>query len=364
MNRVVVIGAGPAGSAAALAITARGRTECLLLDRRPFPRTKVCGSGLSPWTLKFLDRIGVGGAVRRAAFRIDGAIIAGAEGPGVELRGHHETAVLCRERFDALLVAEATKRGAIFRDGVRVRSVLMRDGRSAGVSTDDGDIEADAVVDCSGATGKLTFPHRSGTTLHTALAWYEGMAGTSDVVELYFDKTLKPHYGWVFPESPNRVNVGIVYQQRTGATARERFQTFVERRLGERLKHATRVGKLVGCPVAVSSFPRGLGGPGLLVAGEAARLADAATAEGIYHALVSGTLAGLSLGEALENGNAEPALREYQRRLRGKLGPHLASGQALMTLLRSPALDLALRLRGLRATRSLLRRAFAGLYHG
>src|SRR5512145_2507150 len=91
MKRVVVIGAGPAGSAAAMALRTRAGAECTLLDRKAFPRTKVCGSGLSPWTLAFLDQIGVGETVRREAYRIDGAIIAGSRGSGVELRGHHET---------------------------------------------------------------------------------------------------------------------------------------------------------------------------------------------------------------------------------------------------------------------------------
>jgi geranylgeranyl reductase family protein len=361
MKRVVVIGGGPAGAATALALRARSRAECILVERRTFPRTKVCGSGLSPWTLAWLDRIGVGQAVRREAYRIDGALIAGSSGPGIELRGHHETAVLLRERFDALLVDEAVRRGASLRDGLRVRKLLTRGERTVGVETEDGELEADWVVDCSGATGKLG-NQTAGLTLSTALAWYEGMARTSDVVELYFDSALKPHYGWVFPESATRVNVGIVYAPGPGGTARERFESFVERRLGDRLEGATRIGKLTGCPVAVSAFPAGLGGPGLLVAGEAARLADAATAEGIYHALVSGTLAGLSLAEAEPAGN--DALRAYQRRTRGKLGPHMAGGRALMTALRSPALDLALRLGGFGAMRTLLRRAFTGLYHG
>src|SRR3954470_16466837 len=102
-RKIIVIGAGPAGSAAAMGLTSAG-IECLLLERKELPRTKACGSGLSPWTLKFLDRLGVGEQVRRRAFRIDGAIIAGVDGRGVELRGDHETAVLLRSEFDQLLL--------------------------------------------------------------------------------------------------------------------------------------------------------------------------------------------------------------------------------------------------------------------
>ncbi|HYO52035.1 NAD(P)/FAD-dependent oxidoreductase [Archangium sp.] len=367
MKRVVIAGAGPAGSAAAMTLAGRSGVECIVLDRRPFPRTKVCGSGLSPWTLTLLDRMGVGEKVRAKAFRIDGALIAGTTGDGLVLRGDHETAILLREVFDELLVHEAVARGASFREGVRVNSIARVDGRVVGVETDQGAIEADAVIDASGATGNLTPADRGGATLHTIMGWYEGVEGVSDVVEVYFDASLKPHYGWVFPESTSRVNIGLCFFAKSpGPNARERFESFLERRLGQRMRHASRIGNLVGHPVHVGAWPTALVSPGVLVAGEAARLADYATAEGIYHALLSGLSAGEVLGEVLASGQEpdEAHLSRYTSLVRRRLGLRLVGGRALTGILNGPVLDFALRFGTNFASRKILSRLFAGLYHG
>ncbi|HEY3254004.1 MAG TPA: geranylgeranyl reductase family protein, partial [Polyangiaceae bacterium] len=307
-RKTIVIGAGPAGCAAALGLAASSASECLLLERKALPRTKACGSGLSPWTLSFLDRLSVGAQVRRRAFRIDGAIIAGVDGRGVELRGDHETAVLLRSEFDELLAREAQQRGSELREGCTVRRIESHRGQVS-VETSEGTFEADAVVDCSGATGGFDRERRRAplgvgqSTLHTIMGWYEGLQGTSDVVELFFDRELKPHYGWVFPESAERVNVGLCFApDKAKPNARQRFEAFLERRLAQRLRGAQQLGSWIGHPVQVSSVPRQLSAPGVLRAGEAGWLADFATAEGIYHALVSGYLAGTHLAKLAERG--------------------------------------------------------------
>ena len=354
-----------------MALAGSGHTECLLLERKSLPRTKACGSGLSPWTLTYLDRLGVGAEVRKRAFRIDGAIIAGADGEGVELRGDHETAILLRSEFDELLAREAERRGARLQEGCTVRGIENRNGQVA-VETSAGTFEGDVVVDCTGATGgfdrerRQTDSSAGGSTLHTIMAWYEGMEGCSDVVELFFDRELKPHYGWVFPETPRRVNVGLCFLPGPNQpNAREHFQGFLERRLQHRLRRADQLGKWIGHPVNVSAMPRKLAAPGVLRAGEAGWLADFATAEGIYHALVSGHTAGTHLAE-LAAGNWRNDLdgTRYQSKVAKALGPRMLGGRLLMSALKSPALDMALRLRSLRATREVLKRAFSGLYHG
>ncbi|MEI9937192.1 MAG: geranylgeranyl reductase family protein [Pseudomonadota bacterium] len=370
-RKTIVIGAGPAGCAAALGLLSSTGSECLLLERKTLPRTKACGSGLSPWTLKFLDHLGVGEKVRRRAFRIDGAIIAGADGRGVELRGDHETAVMLRSEFDQLLAREAQSRGTELREDCTVRRIESHRGQVA-VQTTQGTFEGDAVIDCSGATGgfdreRRRTPGAAGqSTLHTIMAWYEGLQDTSDVVELFFDRELKPHYGWVFPEGAGRVNVGLCFApDKTKPNARQRFEAFLERRLARRLRGAQQLGGWIGHPVQVSSVPRQLSAPGVLRAGEAGWLADFATAEGIYHALVSGHTAGAHLGKLAERGwRDDLEAGSYQTSVMKTLAPRMLGGRLLMTALKSPALDIALRFSSAGATREVLKRAFSGLYHG
>jgi menaquinone-9 beta-reductase len=370
-RKTIVIGAGPAGCAAALRLASSSNSECLLLERKALPRTKACGSGLSPWTLTFLDQLGVGQKIRQRAFRIDGAIIAGVDGRGVELRGDHETAVLLRSEFDQLLAREAQSRGAVLLEDCTVRRIEHHRGQVS-VETSQGRFEADAVLDCSGATGgfdreRRRAPDAQGqSTLHTIMGWYQGVQGSSDVVELFFERELKPHYAWVFPESSSRVNIGLCFvPDRTKPNARQRFEAFLERRLAGRLRGAEQLGGWVGHPVQVSSVPRQLTAPGVLRAGEAGWLADFATAEGIYHALVSGHLAGTHLVELTERGWREDLdARTYQTRVMKALAPRMLGGRLLMSALKSPALDIALKFSSARATREVLKRAFSGLYHG
>ncbi len=400
-KRVVVIGAGPSGSAAAMELAGLG-VECHLLERKPLPRTKACGSGLSPWTLDLLDTMGVGPRVREHAYRIDGAILCGTNGDGVELRGDHETAILRRSELDYLLVQEAVRRGAKLHDDTRVdaiRTVGHRSGSvEVAVETSEGTWEADLVLDCSGSTGQLerkTTHHgyeqpnrkdssfRTGAAaflqriserlkservvLHTIMGWYQGMAGCSDVVELFFDKELRPHYAWVFPETATRVNIGLCFLKRPdGPNARQHFEAFLDRRLSQRLRHAELLGKWIGHPVQVSALAQDLVAPGVLRAGEAGWLADAATAEGIYHALLSGRTAGRYAAEHLlsRRDASVEHLQVYQTRVQKALVARLALGRALMGALQTPTLDWALSMKSSAITQKALSRAFTGLYHG
>src|SRR5438067_10020175 len=110
MKRVAIIGAGPAGSAAAMALAQYGTVEVQPLEKATFPRRKVCGSGLSPWCLELLEEMGLGAQVRREAYPIHAGIIGGPGVAGVELRSKYEAAVLLRARFDTLLAHEAARR--------------------------------------------------------------------------------------------------------------------------------------------------------------------------------------------------------------------------------------------------------------
>src|SRR5215216_2974340 len=94
---VLVIGAGPAGSAAARTLALAGATV-VLVDQRPFPRDKVCGDALIRDSLGGLVYLGVDEIVRREAWRGDALRVYAPGGAHVTLRG--EFACLPRERLD------------------------------------------------------------------------------------------------------------------------------------------------------------------------------------------------------------------------------------------------------------------------
>jgi geranylgeranyl reductase family protein len=362
VKRVAVVGAGPAGSAAAMSLRQFPGIEVLLLERGTFPRQKPCGSGLSPWALEVLDRMGLGDTIRAGAHPIRAALIGGANLAPVELRGRYEAAIYPRSAFDGLLAREAAQRGADLREGVRVEELVRHAGRLVGIRTSAGRIEVDAAIVSNGASSTLAPADRPGTTLRSIMGWYEGVADASDAVELYFDPPVRPYYGWLFPEHRGRVNIGICYAPTPGGrNARERFQEFVEARFGRRLRGAAQIGRLIGHPIATTRTPTALVQDGTLLAGEAARLVDPATAEGIYSALDSGLMSGHVLGSVLESGRAPSAknLAPYAEMIHQRLGRRLAAGDLLLKALRTPILDIVLRLGSLRPVRSALTWALA-----
>ena len=131
-DEIVIAGAGPAGSIAAL-LLARAGCRVRLLDRATFPRDKLCGDTINPGTLDILRRLGIGGSVTRAGIPIRGMVVTGAGGArvcGEYGRGSHGVSLLRRD-LDWMLVQHAVQAGVSFEPGVLVQEPLVqvRDGR-------------------------------------------------------------------------------------------------------------------------------------------------------------------------------------------------------------------------------------------
>ncbi|MBP6319242.1 MAG: FAD-dependent monooxygenase, partial [Rubrivivax sp.] len=126
---VLVVGAGPAGSACALWL-ARAGLQVLLADQHAFPRDKVCGDGLIPDTHAALRRLGVFEEVAALAQQVPYVRCVGPRGGFVDVPG--SLSVLPRKTLDHVLVRAAQRAGAWLLAPLRFEAPLLDGERVVG----------------------------------------------------------------------------------------------------------------------------------------------------------------------------------------------------------------------------------------
>lgn len=378
MHDVVVIGAGPGGAAAAHYLARRG-ADVLLVDRAEFPRDKTCGDGLTPRAVAVIADMGLLPAVARRGRRADAYRI-------VAPAGHRITAampsadgaagyalVVPRVVLDDALRQRAIESGAVWHGGAEVTGVERAgdvtevSARAAGRPVT---FRARMAVIATGAStgllrriGVLAAPPRM---MIAARAYFEGVGGLADALELRFDGVPLPGYGWVFPLSPTAANIGAGYfgRGRRRITARAAFDAFVDSpTLRRMLAHAERVGPVQGYPLRIDFGRAPTHADGMLMVGEATGLVNPLTGEGIDYALESGRIAAEHLAAMLDRGDCSAAAREgYDRRLREEFQPLFDfCGRVAHWGVRHLPLNLLVRLAGRRADlRALLTAAVLG----
>jgi geranylgeranyl reductase family protein len=331
---VVVVGAGPAGAACALTLVERFGIDVLVLDRATFPRTKACAGGLSPGARESLEELGLWDGLVRRSQHIDTIRLESPSAIPVTFRGAAEGFVIPRRVLDAAAVERLKGLGGEVREGQRVRTIERR-GERTRVSFNGTDVEARWVVVATGADWRRRVDGKDAPRIHSLMARYRGLDHDRHAIELQFTRELYPLYGWVFPEPGGvcNVGVGIEAHRMNGRTLPEVYREFVETRLEGRTDRAEMIGRPQGYPIMVSRWPRDVGRPGLVLAGEAARLVNPVTGEGISPALRSGILAGRAIASVLRDGaDPEQSLARYRDALRRQVGPFLAVGEFLRTL--------------------------------
>jgi digeranylgeranylglycerophospholipid reductase len=243
---VVVVGAGPAGSCAAREAALRGAGSVLLLEREQWPRDKVCAGGLSPPARRELRRMGLWPWVLPLGYPIRAARLRTPGGRELLVSGRRTSLVVRRRLLDALLAEQAQRAGAVLRTGCRAQGLLLEQGRVRGVQAGGVRIRARRVILASGAGSRFGLRALPSPRWLACLARYEAVPFRPHTIELFFDPELYPRYGWLFPESDSRVNVGfcLARGQRQGPPAetgpRELLQRFLRRNLGARMAAARR----------------------------------------------------------------------------------------------------------------------------
>ena len=312
---VAVIGAGPAGSAAAWRLARRG-LDVVLVDQQVFPRDKVCGDGLIPDAHAALRRMGVLDEVMARARRVPFVRCTGPRGGHVDVPG--TLSVLPRRQLDHVLVRAAQRAGARLATPVRFVAPLEDGGRVVGATLKAGGAEhavaARWVVMATGAVpaaliaaGMCERRTPSGVALRGYVK-HEGLVGRITQLQLVWHPRLKGGYGWIFPAPGGVFNIGagLTGSHVTQDDGRGRMQDVNLRRMfddfcavyapaRELMEGGTLQGRLEGAPLRCSLLGARWSRPGLLVTGEAAGSTYAFSGEGIGKAMETGLLAGEAL---------------------------------------------------------------------
>lgn len=328
---VIVVGAGPAGCAAAMAALAcRPSASVLVLDRAAFPRDKACGDALSPHALDVLTRLGLEGLVDDypPVHRLFLGYPVGA-GEQVAARMQRPTRVVPRVVLDARLLEAARARGADFACHV-VRSVEVQRDRVAVDGRWFGRVVIGA--DGAGSAVRRAMHLTSDRDGHVALAipGYDSCAGTGLAEQrIVFDRSGDwPAYAWSFPIGDGTANVGYGRVLRADPQlSRARLLQDLQRLLPDVAGAAVRW-RAHHLPLS-SRRPRQPDGR-LLLSGDALSLVNPLSAEGMFAAVCSGAAAGAAAVTGPEAG------ARYRSALRAEIGTHLRHTTLASTLARRP----------------------------
>ena len=320
---VLVVGAGPAGSACAQQL-ARAGFKVLLVDQHEFPRDKICGDALIPDAHTAFGRLGVHHEVMKLARRASHLGCVGPKGGRVDVPGR--LAVLPRIELDDILRRAALRAGARWLAPARYEAPLVDSGDrverviGARLKLEDGemhDVRATWTVLATGAVPQALMAAGvcdRRTPSGVALRGYVrnlAMAGRIKTLDVVWHKALSGGYGWIFPcpDGVFNVGVGLAHSHDAGddgreamadVNLREMFERFcsVYPPAGELVAGGEKLGPLKGAPLRCSLAGARFSRPGLLVTGEAAGSTYAFTGEGIGKAMETGILAAETIAEA------------------------------------------------------------------
>jgi geranylgeranyl reductase family protein len=331
---VVVVGGGPAGTAAAITLARDGR-DVLLVDKARFPRDKCCGDGLTTGALRLLESLGFDPRSVPSWQTVDATWVRSPSGRVVELpfpEGQGQFgAVAPRRQLDAALVDVARAAGVKVYDGHALVGATEQDDRVVVGIDGLGAVHARYAVGADGMWSTLRKLLGQGEPgylgeWHAFRQYATGVTGSAaERLWVWFEPDLLPGYAWSFPLPGGEVNVGFGILRTDGRRVADMKRTWpqllsrphVVEALGP---GATLTGTHKAWPIPARIDRSVLGTRRVLFVGDAAGATDPMTGEGIAQALESGIQAAEAIAAA---GATAPDVA--QARYRAEVGAGLVA---------------------------------------
>lgn len=350
---IVIVGAGPAGCAAAYMLRNSGM-KVAILDAAKFPRDKICGDALGvdiPNQLDWMDP-----ALAASFNRLEkkttctGVKLYSPSNknvliPMAQLSHTQNTGFVCeRVVFDNWFFSEIDKL-----PGIEVKSetkVLEFNELSDGIELhlDQQTIKTKMVIAADGANSMFKTKHTSVDKSSYAAGLRQYFTGVTpspdgDVLELYFLKGVLPGYFWIFPLPGGKYNVGIGMLSSKiaseGISLKKRFQALItsEPALAHRFENATALESPRGFPIPMGKKDRPISRDRMLFIGDAGSLVEPLFGEGIANAIRSGRIAAHHAEAACQSGNfSAKELSAFDHEVYSKMGKEFNVGWTLQKL--------------------------------
>ncbi|MEH0844564.1 geranylgeranyl reductase family protein [Micromonospora sp. CPCC 205711] len=365
---VIVVGAGPGGSATAYHLARHG-VRVLLLEKTEFPREKVCGDGLTPRATRQLIRMGVdtspeaGWLHNRGLRVIGGGVRLELDWPDLASFPNYGL-VRTRLDFDDLLAQRAVAAGAKLRTSVNVIGpVLDADDRVIGVQAEAGPdkepvaFHAPLVVAADGVSGRfplaLGLAKREDRPIGVAVRrYYRSPAKHDDnYLESWLElrgkgsDALLPGYGWIFGLGDGRVNAGLGILNSSSAFGKTNYRRLLTDWLANTPEdwgmtdETNAEGPILGAalPMGFNRVPHYT--RGVMLVGDSGGMVNPFNGEGIAYAMESGELAAEIAVQALARPagpERERALMAYPQELKARFGGYYRLGGIFVKLIGRP----------------------------
>lgn len=360
---LIIVGAGPAGCTTALNLAGSG-LKVALVDKAELPAEKVCGDALSGTVLKVLQRLP--GNCFEEFLELEpktpswGIRFAAPNGDLLDvpfvLDKTPETpppGYICkRKTFDGFLQQKVREVTPFSLTGKFPVKQILREKEFFILKGEKEDLRCRMIIGADGThstVGKILAGHSLNHKQYSlgVRAYFTGVRDLhpQNFIELHFLEDLLPGYLWIFPMADGLANVGLGILFEKMKAAPESLSAMLQQiilshpSLSARFEGAEMTGKIEAHGLPLGPDPKAISGDGFLLAGDAASLVDPFSGEGIGNAMVSGEIAAGMIREAFAaNDFSAGFLKQYDERIRKRLGRELKTSQRIQELCSHPAL--------------------------
>ena len=353
----IIVGGGPGGATTALFLKKNGIDNILLIDKAKFPRDKICGDAFSGKSVGIATELGVVKEFDKAehaevygvSFSSPSKVQLTIPYTGAEEGKVRPGFVIKRIIGDNILFQNAKKQVETLED-FTVTDLLWENDFVVGVKEkkktgEEVEINSKIVIGADGATSTVAQKVGQGKNppehqVIAVRAYYKGVTGMKNNIELHFVDSIMPGYFWIFPMANGMVNVGtgllVSEKQKRKLNLKKTQEEIITNNplFKERFKNAKISPEGIKLwTLPVGSYHRKNHGNGWLLVGDAASLIDPFSGEGVGNAMASGKYAAIHAARAIkENNYSEKNLKSYDKELWDLIGAELKTSHRLQKL--------------------------------